>query len=51
MRNITLEGGIIFWTLALTKIVYLTLTISFSKQVIEETEQIQKAFIWNYFTP
>ena len=37
MRNITLEGKmIIFKTLALSKIVYLTLITSFSKQLIEK---------------
>ena len=52
MRNITLEGKvIIFKTLALSKIVYLTLITSFSKQLIEEIQKIQKAFIWNNLTP
>ena len=44
MRNITLEGKmIIFKTLALSKIVYLTLITSFSKQLIEEIQKIQKS--------
>ena len=52
MRNITLEGKIIiFKTLALSKIVYLTLITSFSEQLIEEIHPIQKAFIWNNWTP
>ena len=52
MRNITLQGKIIiFKTLALSKIVYLTLITSFSKQLIEEIQKIQKAFIWNNLTP
>ena len=52
MRNITLEGKIIISrTLALSKIVYLTLIISFSKQVIEEIQKIQKAFTRNNLTP
>ena len=52
MRNITLEGKIIiFKTLALSKILYLTLITSFSKQLIEEIQRIQKAFIWNILTP
>ena len=51
MRNITLDGKIIiFKTLAVPKIVYLTLIISFSKQLIEEMQKIQKAFIWNNLT-
>ena len=46
------RGKNIFKTLALTlsKIVYLTLINSFSKQLIEEIQRIQKAFIWNNLT-
>ena len=52
MRNITVEGKItIFKTLALSKIAYLTFITSFSKQLIEEIQRIQKAFIWNNLTP
>ena len=52
LRNTTLEGKIIiFKTLALSKILYLTLISSFSKQLIEEIQKIQKAFIWNNLTP
>ena len=52
MGNIALEEKIIiFKTLALFKIAYLTLITSFSKQLIEETQKIQKAFIWNNLTP
>ena len=52
MRNITLEGKIIiFKTLALSKIVYLTLITSFSKVLIEEIQRIQKAFIRNNLNP
>ena len=42
---------IIFKTLALPKILYVTLITSFSKQLIDEMQRIQKAFIWNNFTP
>ena len=50
--NITLERKIItFKTLALSKIVYLTLITSFSKQLFQEIQRIQKAFIWNNLTP
>ena len=35
----------------LSKIVYLTLMISFSKNLIEEMQKIQKAFIWNNLLP
>ena len=52
MRNITLEGKIIiFKTLALSKIVYLTLITSFSEVLIEEIQRIQKAFICNNLNP
>ena len=52
MRNITLEGKIIiFKTLALSKIVYLTLITSFSKQLFEEMQRNQKSFISNNLTP
>ena len=36
---------------ALSKIVYLTLMTSFSKNLIEEMQKIQKAFIWNNLLP
>ena len=49
--NITLEEKRnIFKTLAPSKIEYLTLITSFSKQLIEEIQKIQKAFIWNNLT-
>ena len=35
----------------LSKIVYPTLITSVSKQLIEEIQRIQKAFIWNNLTP
>ena len=41
---------IIFKTLALSKIAYLRLITSFSKQLIQEIQRIQKAFIWNNLT-
>ena len=40
-----------FKTLALSKIVYLTLITSFSKQLIEEIQRIQKPFILNNLSP
>ena len=48
--NVTLERKI-FKTLALSKILYLTLLTSFSKQLNEDMQKIQKAFIWNILTP
>ena len=51
MRNIALKAKIIiFKTFALSQIVYLTLIASFSKQLIEEIQKIQNAFIWNNLT-
>ena len=47
-RNTTLEGKIIiFKTLASSKTAYLILITSFSKELIEEIQKIQKDFIWN----
>ena len=41
MGNIALEGKIlIFQILAISKIVHLTLVVSFSKQLIEEIQKI-----------
>ena len=37
-------------TSALSKIVHLTLITSFSKQIIEEMQRIQKPFMWNNLT-
>ena len=53
MRNITLEGKIIiFKLLALSKIVFLTLTTSFSKQINEEIQKIQLFCDWcKYLSP
>ena len=52
MRNITLEGKITtFKTLALSKIGYLILITSFSKQLIEKMQRMQNAFICNNLTP
>ena len=51
MRNITLEWKtIIFKTLALSKTVYMTLITSFSEQLTEEMQRIQKVFIWSNLT-
>ena len=53
MRNITLEGKIIiFKPLALSKIVFLTLITSFSKQINEEIQKIQLFCDWcKYLSP
>ena len=41
---------IIFKALALSKIVYLLLLTSFSKELIEEMQKMQIALIWNSST-
>ena len=52
IRNISLKGKIIILkTLAPSKIAYLTLITSISKQSIEKIQKIQKAFIENNLTP
>ena len=51
MKNITLEGKIIIFKTALSKIVFLTLITSFSKLLFEEMQIIQNAFMWNNLTP
>ena len=51
MRNITLKGKIIiFKTIALSRIAYLTLINSISKHITEEIQK-KKVFIWNTFIP
>ena len=51
MKNITLKGKmIIFKTLALSKIVCLTLITSFSEQLIEEIQRITKELTSNNLT-
>ena len=46
-EKIILEGRIIvFKTLAISKIVYLSLVIKARNEIINELEKIQKRFIW-----
>ena len=48
MRNLTLEGKItIFKTLAISKIIHLSLVTNVPTQIIKELKKIQKEFIWN----
>ena len=52
MRNITLEGRIVgFKTLAISKIVFLTLLTKIPHQVVKELEKIQKSFLRKNSTP
>ena len=52
MRNLTLEGKItIFKTLAISKIIHLSLVTNVPTQIINELNKIQKEFIWNGSNP
>ena len=47
VRSLTLEGKIIvFKTLAISKIVYLSIMIKIPAEIIVELEKLQKRFIW-----
>ena len=51
MRQLTVEGRIvIFKTLAISKIVYLTLLTNNPNIIIDELKKIEKKFIWNNST-
>ena len=48
MRNLTVEGKItIFKTLAISKIIHLSLVTNFPTEIIIELNKIQTEFIWN----
>ena len=52
MRNLTLEGKTtIFKTLAIFKIIQLSLVTNVPTQIINELNKIQKEFIWNGSNP
>ena len=52
MRNLTLEGKItIFKTLAISKIIQLSLVTNVPTQFIKKLNNIQKEFIWNGSNP
>ena len=52
MRNLTLEEKItIFKTLAISKIIHLSLVTNVPTQIINELNKIQKEFIWNGSNP
>ena len=52
MRNLTLEGKmVIFKALAISKIVFQSLITSVSRHIVNELEQIQKAFLWKNYSP
>ena len=48
MRNLALEGKVtIFKTVAISKIMHLSLVTNAPPQIIDELNKIQKKFIWN----
>ena len=52
MRNLNLEGKItIFKTLAISKIIHLSLVTNVPTQIINELNKIQKEFSWNGSNP
>ena len=52
MRNLTLEEKItIFRTLAISKIIHLSLVTNVPTQIINELNEIQEEFIWNGSNP
>ena len=52
MRNLTVEGKItIFKTLAISKIIHLSLVTNVPTEIINELNKIQKEFIWNGNNP
>ena len=49
MCRLTLEGKIIvFKTLVISKIVFLSLILEVPTEIISELERIQKAFLWPF---
>ena len=52
MRRLSLEGKIIvFKSLAISKIVFLSLLTNFPNNIVEELIKIQKNFLWNFTAP
>ena len=52
LRSLALEGKIvIFKTLAISKIVFQSLTTPVPRHIVNELEKIQKAFLWKNFSP
>ena len=52
MRRLSLEGKIIvFKSLAISKIVYLSLLTNIPNNIVEELKKIQKNFLWNFTAP
>ena len=51
-RTLTLVGNIlIFKTLGISKIVYLSLIITVPNSILEQSQKIQKTFLWYFSKP
>ena len=50
-RNLTLEGKIIIFKTALSKVTFLTQVLVIRNQVIDALQQIQKDILWNSSSP
>ena len=49
IRNLTLEGKIvIFKAIATSKIVHQSFATTSPKHIVNESEKLQKAFLWKY---
>ena len=52
MRNLTVEEkAAVFKTLAIPKMIYLSLVINVPTEIIKELNKIQKGIIWNGINP
>ena len=52
MRRLSLEGKVIvFKSLTISKIVFLSLLTNFPNNIVEELIKIQKNFLWNFTAP
>ena len=51
MKKLTLEGKIIFKTIAISKIVFQAFITTVPKHIVNERKKIQKAFLWNNSSP
>ena len=52
MRNLTTEGKVlVFKSLAISKVVYLSLVTTVPHAMINQLSNIQKSFIWNRKNP
>ena len=52
MKNLTLEGKVVVYKiLAISKIVFQTLTTTVPRYIVNELEKILKAFLWKSCSP